>query len=59
MTDVQFRTVRETAKILKLGLSTTYKAIADGHIKAVKIGGAVRIPPAEIERLSRADDGVA
>jgi excisionase family DNA binding protein len=53
--DIQFRTVRETAKILRMGLSTAYRAIADGNIKAVKIGGCVRIPPTEIERLSRGD----
>jgi excisionase family DNA binding protein len=47
----KFRTVRETARVLRLGVSTTYKAIADGNIKAIRIGGAVRVPDSEIERF--------
>jgi excisionase family DNA binding protein len=51
----QFYTVREVAKILNLGLSTTYKVIAEGHIIAVRIGGSVRVPPTEIDRLRRGE----
>ena len=51
----QFYTVREVAKILNLGLSTTYKVIAEGHITAVRIGGSVRVPPTEIDRLRRGE----
>lgn len=35
----KFRTVKETAKVLRLGLSTTYKAISEGNIKAIRIAG--------------------
>jgi excisionase family DNA binding protein len=51
----QFYTVREVAKILNLGLSTTYKVISEGHIAAVRIGGSVRVPPTEIDRLRRGE----
>ena len=51
----QFRTVRETAKVLRLGLSTAYKAIAAGDIKAIRIGGSLRVPDGEIDRLQRGD----
>jgi excisionase family DNA binding protein len=45
------RTVKETAKRLNLGLSTTYRAIAAKEIKAVKIGGALRVSDVEIDRI--------
>jgi excisionase family DNA binding protein len=47
----KFRTVKETAKVLRLGLSTTYKAILEGNIKAIRIAGAIRVPDSELERL--------
>jgi excisionase family DNA binding protein len=48
-----FKTAEETGKILKLGTSTVYRLIAKGAIKGIKIGGSVRIPDAELDRLQR------
>jgi excisionase family DNA binding protein len=46
-----WKTVRETAKILRLGINQTYKAVAKGDIRAVRIGNSWRIPDAELDRL--------
>jgi excisionase family DNA binding protein len=51
----RFRTVRETAEELRLGLSTTYKAIAAGDIKAIRIGKAIRVADTEIDRIHRGE----
>jgi excisionase family DNA binding protein len=50
-----FKTAEETGKILKLGTSTVYRLIAKGMIRGIKIGGSVRIPDAEFDRLQRGD----
>lgn len=54
-TEKGFKTVKETAKILKLGDNAVYRAIARREIKAVRIGAALRVPDQEIERLQRAE----
>jgi excisionase family DNA binding protein len=51
----KFRTVKETAKVLRLGLSTAYVAIARGQIRSVRIGGAIRVPDDEIDRICRGE----
>jgi excisionase family DNA binding protein len=51
----RFLTVRETAETLRLGLSTTYLAIQRGDIRAIRIGGAVRVPDTEIDRLHQGE----
>jgi excisionase family DNA binding protein len=51
----EFRTVKETAQILKIGTTQAYKAIARGEIKALRIGGSYRISDHEIERLKRGE----
>ena len=42
--------IPDACERLALGRSTIYALIAKGEIKAVKIGAAVRIPAAELER---------
>lgn len=44
-----FLTVKETAEKLKLSPRSVYRLIAAKVIKAVRIGGAVRIPVAALE----------
>jgi len=39
------------ARLASLARSSVYAAIARGEIRAVKIGGAWRIPTAELDRL--------
>jgi excisionase family DNA binding protein len=50
-----FKTVQETAKILKLGIHPVYRAIKKGEIRAIRVGGAIRVPDAELDRLQRGD----
>ena len=42
--------VPETCQRLSIGRSTLYELIADGQIKAVKIGRRTLIPNEELER---------
>jgi excisionase family DNA binding protein len=49
--DAKFYTRRETAAILKLSLPSIDKQLRSGSISHVRIGGCIRIPATEIERL--------
>jgi excisionase family DNA binding protein len=40
----EFLTVREAASLLRLNVKTIYAAIRRGHLPAVRIGEAIRIP---------------
>jgi excisionase family DNA binding protein len=54
--------VEEAAGVLSLGRSKVYELIARGHIRAVKIDGATRIPADEIEAFAarvKAEAGLA
>ncbi len=42
-------TVREAASVLAFGRTTLYELIADGQLRTVHIGRAVRVPVAELE----------
>ncbi len=42
-------TVREAAVVLAIGRTTLYQLIADGQVRTVHIGRAVRVPVAELE----------
>lgn len=48
-------TVAEVAAALRVDASTVYRAVADGRVRAVRLGSkkasAVRIPRAELERI--------
>lgn len=44
-------TVKEAMEILNLSKSTIYRLVENGTIKAVKIGGSIRIPQAELRRF--------
>jgi excisionase family DNA binding protein len=46
-----YLTPRETARHLRIGVSTTYMLIARGEIPVVRFGTAVRVPLAELERV--------
>jgi len=43
--------VKEAASIFSVSEKTIRRWISDRYIKAVRIGGSVRIPSAEMERL--------
>lgn len=45
-------TVTEAAKALKKHIATIYRWHEAGHIVAVKFGGILFIPTAEVERLN-------
>ena len=45
--------VPEVAQRLGLSRSTVYELMAAGRLRAVRIGVAVRIPTAELERFVR------
>jgi excisionase family DNA binding protein len=42
-------TVGEAAVVLAIGRTTLYQLIADGQVRTVRIGRAVRVPVAELE----------
>ena len=49
--DKMLLTERETCEELKLGRSTLRRLMAEGDIKPVRIGRALRFPAKEIERF--------
>lgn len=48
-------TIKEVSEILKLHYDTVRKKIKAGQIKAVHIGGTIRITEEEVERLKRGE----
>jgi excisionase family DNA binding protein len=54
-TSVRCYTVRETARILRLGLTKTYTDILAGRIPAVKLGGTWLVPHEALVRLLHGD----
>ena len=48
-------TVKQAAEIFPVTKRTIFRWIESGQIKAIKIGGTVRIPDEEIERLKRGE----
>jgi excisionase family DNA binding protein len=59
MSEPEFDTVREFADWLKIGEAPIYRAIKKHEIRAVKVGGRIRIPRSERERLQRSAPGAA
>lgn len=51
MTLSRYLTVPETAEFFGLSVATVRRHIRAGRIKALKIGGSVRIPDTEIRRI--------
>ncbi len=43
-----FLTVRDVANELRLDRSTVYRLVERGEIPAVRVGGSIRIDPAEL-----------
>jgi excisionase family DNA binding protein len=50
-TSIRVYTVRETAGILRLGLTRTYTNIVEGKIPAIKLGGRWLVPHDALVRL--------
>jgi excisionase family DNA binding protein len=50
-TSVRVYTVKETARILRLGLSVTYAGVVEGRIPAMKIGGRWLVPHEALVRF--------
>ena len=48
---MELLTVRETARLLRCGLSTAYLMAQRGDIPTVRFGSLVRVPKEELERL--------
>ena len=48
-------TCPELASALRVEDSTVYRWARDGVIKSVRVGGIVRVPAAELERLAAQD----
>lgn len=54
MTTTEYRRVKteaEVASIFGVSTRTVRRRIRDGSIRAVRLGGAVRIPDEEVERI--------
>lgn len=50
---IELLTVREAAELLRVSPITVRRHIAAGHIKAVRVGRAVRVPKATLDQLLR------
>lgn len=50
---MELLTVQETAAMLKVSAVTVRRFIADGRLPAVKIGRAVRVEKADVERVTK------
>ena len=37
-------TIKEAAKLLRIGVNKTYKIVHDGKLKSIQIGGKILIP---------------
>jgi excisionase family DNA binding protein len=48
---MELLTVQETADLLKVSTVTVRRFIADGRLPAVKVGRAVRVEKADVERV--------
>lgn len=44
-------TVKVAALLFKLGQNAGYRAVADGSLPSVKIGGAIRVPTAPLRKM--------
>ena len=49
--DARLFTVKEVRDILKVGPSTVYRLVADGHLKLVKLGRLSRVPAQSLDEL--------
>ncbi len=49
----RYFTVVETAELLGLTRPKAYQMVGRGELRSLKIGGVVRVPREEIERLGR------
>jgi excisionase family DNA binding protein len=56
-TSIKVYTVKETAKILRLGLTRTYDNIVKGRIPAIKLGGRWLVPHDALVRLLQGAGG--
>ena len=52
-TDPLTLSVDETAKLLKIGRRTCYRAVADGTLPSLRFGKAIRIPRSALEAALR------
>jgi excisionase family DNA binding protein len=50
-----YDTMREFAEEFRISPSSVHRAIEKGHIKAIKVGGSIRIPRSERERIAAGD----
>jgi excisionase family DNA binding protein len=48
-------TISQAADVLQLGRMTLWRRTKDGTIRSIRIGGAIRIPRSEIDRLLTQD----
>ena len=55
--DRKVLTVKEVSEQLGLGLHSTYRALHNGDIPSVRIGGRILIPVEAFERLLAGKDG--
>ena len=56
-TSIKVYTVKETAEILRLGLTRTYDNIVKGRIPAIKLGGRWLVPHDGLRRLLQGAGG--
>jgi excisionase family DNA binding protein len=50
-TDVAVYTVCEAAAVLRIGRSAAYAAVQAGQIPSIRVGGRIRVPRHQLERM--------
>lgn len=56
LTDRLALTVKESAAVLGVGRDAVYNAINRGDLRAVRLGGSLLVPRAELERILGVED---
>jgi excisionase family DNA binding protein len=47
----EFLTVRELAKVLRIGRNQAYALVNTGQVAAFRFGGSIRVPKTAVQRL--------
>jgi excisionase family DNA binding protein len=46
-----FLTVRELARVLRIGRNQAYALVKSGQVVSCRLGGSIRVPRASVQRL--------
>jgi excisionase family DNA binding protein len=58
-TEKGWKTGKETANALRIGINQCYRAIERGEIRGIRIGNSIRVPDSELDRLQYGENSAA